>query len=135
MERLIKYTDIHLRIRTLIAEAGREMRTATKTIEDGKACRFYGQSPFLDKSWDTPWGRPEVASVHVKTINCLRGIAIMNCRARSTLRAPFRMAVPPVLSSTSAEYSLQEVKGCTMFQPAWHATASVGYNGKGMEMH
>jgi hypothetical protein len=33
-ERLIKHTDIHLRIRTLIAEAGRELRTATKTIED-----------------------------------------------------------------------------------------------------
>jgi hypothetical protein len=45
------------------------------------------------------------------------------------------MAVPPVLSSTSAEYSLQEVEGCTKFQPAWHATASVGYNGKRMEMH
>ena len=40
--------------------------------------------------------------------------SIINCRARSTLRAPFRMAVPPVLSSTSAEYSLQEVEGCTM---------------------
>ena len=45
------------------------------------------------------------------------------------------MAVPPVLSSTSAEYSLQEVKGCTMAQPAWHATVSVGYSGNGMEVH
>jgi hypothetical protein len=32
MKRLIKHTDIHLRIRTLIAEAGRELRTATETI-------------------------------------------------------------------------------------------------------
>ena len=29
-ERFIKHTDIHLRIRTLIAEAGRELRTATR---------------------------------------------------------------------------------------------------------
>ena len=45
------------------------------------------------------------------------------------------MVVPPVLSSTSAEYSLQEVKGCTMVQPAWHATASVSYDGNGLEVH
>jgi hypothetical protein len=32
----IKHADIHLRIRILIAEAGRELRTATETIEDGK---------------------------------------------------------------------------------------------------
>ena len=61
--------------------------------------------------------------------------SIINCWARSTLRALLRMAVPPVLSSTSAEYSLQEVKGCTMAQPAWHATVSVGYSGNGMEVH
>ena len=32
----IKHTDIHLRIRILIAEAGRKIRAATETIEDGK---------------------------------------------------------------------------------------------------
>ncbi len=30
---LLKHTDIHLRIRTLIAEAGRETRAATQTIK------------------------------------------------------------------------------------------------------
>ena len=35
-EKVIKHTDIHLRIRTLIAEAGRELRAATETIEDEK---------------------------------------------------------------------------------------------------
>ncbi len=34
---LIKHTDIHLRIRILIAEAGRKIRAATETIEDGKS--------------------------------------------------------------------------------------------------
>ena len=33
MKRFIKHTDIHLRIRTLIAEAGRKLRAATKTIK------------------------------------------------------------------------------------------------------
>jgi hypothetical protein len=33
---LIKHADIHLRIRILIAEAGRVLRTATETIENGK---------------------------------------------------------------------------------------------------
>jgi hypothetical protein len=37
MKGLIKHADIHLRIRTLIAEAGRELRAATQTIEDEKA--------------------------------------------------------------------------------------------------
>jgi hypothetical protein len=37
MKRLIKNADTHLRIRTLIAEAGREIRAATQTIEDEKA--------------------------------------------------------------------------------------------------
>ena len=32
------------------------------------------------------------------------------------------MAVPPVLSSTSAEYSLQEVKGCTNINASVSAT-------------
>jgi hypothetical protein len=32
-EGLLKHTDIHLRIRTLIAEAGRETRAATQTIK------------------------------------------------------------------------------------------------------
>ena len=45
------------------------------------------------------------------------------------------MVVPPVLSSTSAEYSLQEVKGCTMAQPVWHATALVLYDWNGMKVH
>ena len=36
MKRFIKHADIHLRIRTLIAEAGRELRAATETIEDEK---------------------------------------------------------------------------------------------------
>ena len=56
---------------------------------------------FSSESLGHPRGRPEVASVHVKTINCLRGIVIIICRARSTLRALFRMVVPPVLSGTS----------------------------------
>ena len=55
------------------------------------------------------WGCPEVTRVHVKQMI----VPTIICRARSTLRALLRMAVPPVLSSTSAEYSLQEVKGCT----------------------
>ena len=55
------------------------------------------------------WGCPEVMRVHVKQMI----VPTIICRARSTLRALFRMAVPPVLSSTSAEYSLQEVKGRT----------------------
>ena len=33
MKRLIKHADIHLRIRTLSAEAGRESRAATETIK------------------------------------------------------------------------------------------------------
>jgi hypothetical protein len=60
MKGLIKHADIHLRIRTLIAEAERELRAATETIEDERACRFHGHSPFLQNPWDTPWGRPEV---------------------------------------------------------------------------
>ena len=36
MKRLIKHTDIHLRIRTLIGEAGRETRAATQTDQDGE---------------------------------------------------------------------------------------------------
>jgi hypothetical protein len=43
-KRLIKHADIHLRIGTLIAEAGRKLRAATETIEDGKGCRFYDLS-------------------------------------------------------------------------------------------
>ena len=76
-----------------------------------KGCQFYGSSPFEVVFWGTPvtWGETRSCNVHVKTINCLRDIVIINCRTRSTLRALFRMAVPPVLSSTSAEYSLQEV--------------------------
>ena len=54
MEKVIKHTDIHLRIRTLIAEAGRELRAATETIEDGKGCRFYDSGPFLKSSWGNP---------------------------------------------------------------------------------
>jgi hypothetical protein len=37
MKRLIKHTDIHLRIGTLIAEDGRKLRAATETIKDEKA--------------------------------------------------------------------------------------------------
>jgi hypothetical protein len=54
-------------------------------------------------------GLPRSHESSRRTINC----STINCRARSTLRALLRMAVPPVLSSTSAEYSLQEVKGRT----------------------
>jgi hypothetical protein len=49
--------------------------------------------------------------------------------------SPFPHGVPPVLSSTSAEYNLQEVKVRTMAQPAWNATRSVGYSRNGMEVH
>ena len=45
------------------------------------------------------------------------------------------MAVPPVLSSTSAECSLQEVKGCTMAQSVWHAAKSAGCNRDVVEVH
>ena len=47
-ERLIKHTDIHLRIRTLIAEAGRVLRTATKTIEDERLPILRSQ-PFVQE--------------------------------------------------------------------------------------
>ena len=39
-ERSIKHTDIHLRIRTLSAEAGRESRAATETIKMEKGPVF-----------------------------------------------------------------------------------------------
>jgi hypothetical protein len=108
-----------------------------KTIKDEKACRFYGHSLLYKSSWGSPLrgGDPKFDfSVWVATTKQLI-VSRINCRARSTLRALLRMAVPPVLSSTSAEYSLQEVKGCTMAQPVWHATASVLYGGNGMKVH
>jgi hypothetical protein len=59
----IKHADIHLRIRILIAEAGRELRTATETIEDGKVAN--SMVPVLLKWFSgappSPGGRPEVA--------------------------------------------------------------------------
>ena len=45
------------------------------------------------------------------------------------------MVVPPVLSSTSAEYNLQEVEVRTMVQPAWDAAKSAGNSVDGMEVH
>jgi hypothetical protein len=56
MKRLIKHAlaDIHLRIRTLIAEAGRKLRAATETNEDEKACRFYGPSLLYKSYGPTP---------------------------------------------------------------------------------
>ena len=42
MKGLIKYTDIHLRIRTLIGEAGREVRTATRRSRMKRLADFYG---------------------------------------------------------------------------------------------
>jgi hypothetical protein len=42
MKRLIKHTDIHLRIRTLIGEAGRELRTATRRSRMKRLADFYG---------------------------------------------------------------------------------------------
>ncbi len=45
---VIKHTDIHLRIRTLIAEAGRVLRTATKTIEDERLPILRSQ-PFVEE--------------------------------------------------------------------------------------
>jgi hypothetical protein len=52
MKWLIKHTDTHLRIRTLIAEAGRELRAATR--DDRGNGRFYGFSHFGF------WGNPLV---------------------------------------------------------------------------
>ncbi len=102
----IKHADIHLRIRTLIAEDGRKLRAATGTIKDEKAADHNDSmvSAFCTRVSVTS-GCPEVTRVHVKQMI----VPTIICRARSTLRALFRMAVPPVLSSTSAEYSLQEV--------------------------
>ncbi len=37
--------------------------------------------------------------------------------------------------TSSAVYSLEEVKNCTMAQPAWHAATSASYSGNGMEVH
>jgi hypothetical protein len=37
--------------------------------------------------------------------------------------------------TSSAVYSLQEVKDCAMAQPAWHAATSASYSGNGMEVH
>ena len=44
MKGLIKHTDIHLRIRTQIAEAGRESRAATETIKDERSDDSTAQS-------------------------------------------------------------------------------------------
>jgi hypothetical protein len=70
-ERLIKHTDIHLRIRTLSAEAGRESRTATETIKMEKGPVFEicdlstvkVGSPRFD-------GWAHQVGCHVKLINC-----------------------------------------------------------------
>ena len=45
--------------------------------------------------------------------NCFSMVVISDHQARSTLRAPFRMAVPPVLSSTFSETGGQESITCT----------------------
>ena len=76
MKRFIKHTDIHLRIRTLIAEAGRELRAATETIEDGKGCRFLRFRSFSKELLGQPvtWGWPEVMSVHVGQFICQVGL-------------------------------------------------------------
>ena len=100
MKRLIKHADIHLRIGTLIAEPedGRKLRAATETInlKDDKAADSM-VSAFCTRVPVT-WGCPEVTRVHVKTINCLRGIVIIICRARSI----HVLALLPALRSTGA---------------------------------
>ena len=70
MKRFIKHADIHLRIRTLIAEAGRELRAATETIEDEKVADSM-VSVLLKELLGQPltWGSPEVMSVHVGQFN------------------------------------------------------------------
>ena len=72
---IIKHADIHLRIRTLIAETGRGLRTVTETIEDGKGCRFSDSSPFQVVFWGNPftWGEPEVVVLTSQTIDMSRG--------------------------------------------------------------
>ena len=50
------------------------------------------------------------------------------CGGSEYTEGPFPYGVPPVVSSTSAEYNLQEVKGCTMAQPAWHAAKSLQWS-------
>ena len=71
MKGLIKHTDIHLRIRTQIAEAGRESRAATETIKDERSDDSTAQSfsrGFLGAP--PPWGWPEVTNVHVGQFIC-----------------------------------------------------------------
>ena len=54
MKGLIKHTDTHLRIRTQIAEAGRESRAATETIKDERSGDSTAQSFFKRIPWGTP---------------------------------------------------------------------------------
>ena len=57
--------------------------------------RFYSSRPVWFESWGSPGENV------ISAIAFLSMVVIHDHRARSTLRAPFRMAVPPVLSSTS----------------------------------
>ncbi len=75
----IKHTDIHLRIRTLIAEAGgraRELRAATETIEDEKVAdpsptvsvllrRFPGATPYVGVTRSYECSRHKQSYVYV----------------------------------------------------------------------
>ncbi len=100
MKWLDKHTDIHLRIRTLIAEAGRKFNTrgyTSETIEDETAADSTIQPSYGELEWVFRYaGLPRSHESSRRTINC----STVNCRARSTLSALFRMAVPQVLSST-----------------------------------
>ncbi len=72
---IIKHDDIHLRIRILIAEAGRELRTTTETIEDGKAADSMIPVLLSKSSWGTPLtgGDPKLRVFTSQTMICLRG--------------------------------------------------------------
>ena len=55
-EKVIKHTDIHLRIRTLIAEAGRETRAATQTIKMKKGPVPKIRDLLYSEGWVSPTG-------------------------------------------------------------------------------
>jgi hypothetical protein len=71
----IKHADIHLRIRILIAEAGRELCTATETIEDGKVADSMISVLLSKSSWGSPLrgGDPKLRVFTSQTMICLRG--------------------------------------------------------------
>jgi hypothetical protein len=68
-------------------------------------------------------GLPRSHESSRRTINC----STINCRARSTLRALLRMAVPPVLSSTYSMYRLSGALDLDMEMQIVHAFHDTGH--------